>query len=447
MGATTTIQFRRGTAAQWTTANPVLSAGELGWESDTGEFKVGNGASTWTALGYWISDVAAHTHPSSQIADSTATGRSLITAADAAAARTAIGAGTSSLAIGTTGTTAMAGNKTFAFSEITGTIGTSQLPPLAINDLFVVGTQAAMLALTAQRGDMAIRTDTGVTYVLSTDSPGTIADWKEIVAAGAVTSVAGRQGAVVLSKTDVGLSNVDNTADTAKPVSTAQQTALNAKENTIAAGTISQYYRGDKTWATQDKASVGLANVDNTSDINKPVSTAQQAALNGKENTIAAGLISQYYRGDKTWATNDKASVGLANVDNTSDASKPVSTAQQTALNLKANLASPAFTGTPTGITATHVGLGNVDNTSDLAKPISTATQTALNLKAPLASPAFTGTPTGITATHVGLGSVNNTSDLAKPISTATQTALNGKANTSHTHVAADILSIDGGTP
>lgn len=44
-----------------------------------------------------------------------------------------------------------------------------------------------------------------------------------------VTSVAGRQGVVVLAKADVGLSNVDNTADSAKPVSTAQQTALNLK--------------------------------------------------------------------------------------------------------------------------------------------------------------------------------------------------------------------------
>ena len=53
----------------------------------------------------------AHTHPASQVSDSTATGRALLTAVDSAAARTAIGAGTSSLAIGTTGTTAAAGNR------------------------------------------------------------------------------------------------------------------------------------------------------------------------------------------------------------------------------------------------------------------------------------------------------------------------------------------------
>jgi hypothetical protein len=44
------------------------------------------------------------------------------------------------------------------------------------------------------------------------------------------------------------------------------------------------------------------------------------------------------------------------------------------------------------GITKSEVGLGNVDNTSDANKPVSTATTTALNLKAPIASPTFTGT-------------------------------------------------------
>jgi len=93
----------------------------------------------------------------------------------------------------------------------------------------------------------------------------------------------------------------------------------------------------------------------------------------------------------------------------------------------RAPLASPAFTGTPTGITKGHVGLGNVDNTSDVNKPISSATQTALDAKAPLASPAFTGTPTGITKGHVGLGNVDNTSDVNKPVSSAAQTALDAK--------------------
>jgi hypothetical protein len=53
-----------------------------------------------------------------------------------------------------------------------------------------------------------------------------------------------------VTKTQVGLSNVDNTSDANKPISTATQTALDAKEPTITAGTTAQYWRGDKTWQT-----------------------------------------------------------------------------------------------------------------------------------------------------------------------------------------------------
>jgi len=53
-----------------------------------------------------------------------------------------------------------------------------------------------------------------------------------------------------------------------------------------------------------------------------------------------------------------------------------------TSIGLKAPIASPTFTGTVNGITKSMVGLSNVDNTTDLLKPISTATQTALDLKA-----------------------------------------------------------------
>lgn len=47
------LQFRRDTAANWTSLNPVLSSGEIGYETDTGSMKIGNGASAWTALTYF----------------------------------------------------------------------------------------------------------------------------------------------------------------------------------------------------------------------------------------------------------------------------------------------------------------------------------------------------------------------------------------------------------
>lgn len=196
------------------------------------------------------------------------------------------------------------------------------------------------------------------------------------------------------------------------------------------------------------KTDLGLGNVDNTSDLNKPISTATQTALNAK-----APLASPTFTGTVSGIT--KAMVGLGNVDNTTDASKPVSTAQQAALDLKAPLASPAFTGVPTVPTAT-LGTNTVqaastafvseaianllgtapaalDTLNELAAALgndpsfATTVTDALALKAPLASPTFTGTVSGITKAMVGLGSVDNTSDLSKPISTATQTALDGK--------------------
>jgi hypothetical protein len=59
-----------------------------------------------------------------------------------------------------------------------------------------------------------------------------------------------------------------------------------AVEPTITATTSADYYRGDKTFATLNKAAVGLGNVDNTSDANKPVSTAQQTAIDAKTNKL-----------------------------------------------------------------------------------------------------------------------------------------------------------------
>ncbi|AZZ51423.1 hypothetical protein C1I64_04780 [Rathayibacter festucae DSM 15932] len=155
---------------------------------------------------------------------------------------------------------------------------------------------------------------------------------------GDVRTVAGRTGNVVLSKADVGLNLVDNTSDAAKPVSAATQTALNAKYNASnPAGYVDAFQAG---------------------------ASAPVQSVAGKQGAV----------------TLAKGDVGLGNVDNTSDASKPVSAATSSALALKAPLASPAFTGTPTGITKAHVGLGSVDNTTDAAKPVSTAQATAINL-------------------------------------------------------------------
>ena len=54
MAVVTQIQIRRGTAAQWTSANPTLASGEWGFETDTNKAKIGNGSTAWNSLAYII---------------------------------------------------------------------------------------------------------------------------------------------------------------------------------------------------------------------------------------------------------------------------------------------------------------------------------------------------------------------------------------------------------
>ncbi|MCE2824916.1 MAG: hypothetical protein LW718_05885, partial [Sediminibacterium sp.] len=228
-------------------------------------------------------------------------------------------------------------------------------------------------------------------------------------------------------------------------------------------------------------------------------------------------------------ATSAKTNLGLGNIDNTSDVNKPVSTAQQAALDLKANLASPTFTGLvvlPTGATAVTQNLN--DNTTKLATTayvanaladasgsitnsvadattgskgkimlagdlggtatapevlsvgtvtksqivaattlVNTATSagTANTIVARDVNGSFAGNllgnatnvsgvvaiangGTGVTSiaaikNTLGLNNVDNTSDINKPISSLTQTALNLKVNTSSIAVANGVASLD----
>jgi hypothetical protein len=92
-------------------------------------------------------------------------------------------------------------------------------------------------------------------------------------------------------------------------------TLLAGKEPTITTGTTAQYYRGDKAWTTLDKTAVGLPNVDNTSDANKPVSTATQTALNNKQDVIT-GSESVFAGWDKN-PSNEIQTLGESSSGNT----------------------------------------------------------------------------------------------------------------------------------
>lgn len=116
---------------------------------------------------------------------------------------------------------------------------------------------------------------------------------------------------------------------------------------------------------------VGLEDVNNTSDLSKPISTVTLSALNNKVDKVI---------GERLINAAEITKLGNQSGTNTGDQNLS-SYATNLNLNLKANIASPTFTGTVSGINKTMVGLGNVDNTTDLNKQISTATQTALNFK------------------------------------------------------------------
>jgi len=160
------------------------------------------------------------------------------------------------------------------------------------------------------------------------------------------------------NKTIAQISNVDNTSDLNKPISTATQTALDLKANLTS-----------------------ISNINNTSDLNKPISTATQTALDLKANLTS-----------------------ISNINNTSDLDKPVSTATQTALDLKANLTS----------------ISNINNTSDLNKPISTATQTALNLKQDINLPISFYTPSSTQLGYIIYGTTTSTNNIVLTTSTTT---------------------------
>lgn len=93
--------------------------------------------------------------------------------------------------------------------DSSGLLNTAVIPPLAITDVFVVNSQVAMLALNAQVGDVAVRTDAhgspsvARNYILKTSPATVLGNWQELAASDAVLSFNTRTGAVVLLSADV----------------------------------------------------------------------------------------------------------------------------------------------------------------------------------------------------------------------------------------------------
>ncbi|WP_111707498.1 MopE-related protein [Lutibacter citreus] len=235
----------------------------------------------------------------------------------------------------------------------------------------------------------------------------------------------------LVTKLQVGLGNVDNTSDADKPISTLTQTALDGKvdENGAISG-------GSKTKITYDSKGLVTSGTDaTTTDIaegtNLYYSEARVAA-----NTAVAASTTHAAQTDNPHSVT-KAQVGLGNVDNTSDADKPISTLTQTSLDGKVDENVAITGGSKTKITYDSKGLvtaGADATTTDIAEGTNlyyTEARVTANtaVAASATHAAKTDNPHSVTKLQVGLGNVDNTSDADKPISTLTQTQLNAKAD------------------
>jgi microcystin-dependent protein len=152
------------------------------------------------------------------------------------------------------------------------------------------------------------------------------------------------------------------------------------KEPVITAGTTAQYWKGDKSWATLDKTAVGLGSVDNTSDVSKPVSTAAQTALDSKQDALGFTPVQQ---GGGTGQGTNKVYIGGAGggLKATVD-----STDLGAFVFAGANSSITSLTGLTTALSVAQGGTGT-----------NTATGTGNVVLA--ASPTLTGTPLAPTAT------------------------------------------------
>jgi hypothetical protein len=339
------IQLRRDTASNWSTNNPVLRPGEVGVETDTLKFKIGPSV-TAPAIGTAWNSITAY-------ANITPTGLSnslgnYILSADQGTSggpaeldsngdlivpeNSVILWNDDAYTYSTTLTaTEPTADRTITFPNATGTVAlTSQLPTQYFTDELAQDAAAAALAA-------GTHTNITVTY---SDEANSI-------------SLAAAPGYV-------------------------DEQAVDAVAAALAAG-------------THTNITVGYNDNANSISLTGAVTYTDENAQDAVGNAVGTGLSYN----DSTGAISVDTSTIQARVTNVTDTEigylDGVTSAIQTQIDAKAPIASPTFTGTVGGITKSMVGLDNVDNTTDANKPVSTATQTALNLKAPLASPSFTG--------------------------------------------------------
>jgi hypothetical protein len=358
----TRMQQRRGTAAQWTAANPILAAGEIGFETDTSKFKMGNGSSTWSALQYFAN--------AAELAAIVDGAPGLLNTLN----ELAQSIGDDPDFIGTVAAHT---------SDTTGVHGIADTALLAttagVNSAIAISQLASAQDATSKANAAGLAASQDATAAVSTHSADTtsvhgIADTSLLATTANVATA--KSEAIAAAATDATTKVTGHEADTTSVHGIVDTAELATK--TYAGGLV--------TLAVSEltKSSVGLDQVNNTSDANKPVSTATGTAIttavsdHNADETNVHGIADTAELVTQTQLTNaisgaevDQsalAGVGLewnSGTDQFDVESTHITTATQTALNLKAPLAGPTFTGT---VTTGHV-LPATDITFDLGSP------------------------------------------------------------------------------
>jgi len=203
-------------------------------------------------------------------------------------------------------------NGTIPILDANGKLDTSILPAIAINDTHLVDSEVEMLALTAQTGDVAVRSDEHKSYILKNNDPTLLTNWQELLTpTDAVTSVAGKTGVVTLTASDVGLGNVVNEskstmftspAFTGTPTAPTATTGTNTTQLATTAfvqASLSAGGYGDMLKSVYDTTGNGV--VDNAEKVNGltvqtavpsgAVFTDTVTTINGKTGAIAKADI------------------------------------------------------------------------------------------------------------------------------------------------------------
>ena len=349
----TRMQQRRGTAQQWTDADPILAAGEIGFETDTSQFKIGDGVNAWSDLSYFknledlggtLDDYIPLTQRASNNGVATLDGTGQIPVSQlgnlidgAPAALNTLNEIATMLGDGSTlGATVVASiaNLEDGIADVQTNLNTHENDSTNVHGIANMAALATISYVdTKSSGDIS-------THNADTTSVHGIADTAELVIQSELTTALTQAATDAQTRADAAVVTAGTAADSKIATHNSDTTDVHGIANTANLATTS----GVST-AVSDHNSA-------TTSVHGIADTAALATKSYADTAEADAITAAGTAADSKIATAvaalTKSSVGLANVDNTADADKPVSTATQTALDLKANLAGPTFTGTST---------------------------------------------------------------------------------------------------